>query len=272
MSEIKAQIWEMKEGVPTKLRVGDTVYNIDSIEEEKTEHYKIEEEKPQRKQKIIRVPKGKGEKFSPGRVIGKERGVLIYNNLLNWMLEEERTRHEMLYKISRYYPNIKKNTVKTYLYTYKNYVKNNSIVSPIPKHMMLSADIGNNVRGKILDTIRHISIRSIVLSEYKEATNEGKKRLVIRKFYNIKSSVHNYTTAYDIYMKYENDEGVKPSELNLLRKKMVELWKNGNLITNKVLKSETGFSEKHLSKCISIMVRIGEVRTSKRPGYDLIFE
>ena len=173
--------------------------------------------------------------------------------------------------LSKLFPNIKKTTLRKYLYAYRNWINKH----PTTKQIATKLANGRPDTGETITKVGAVYIKDKVFADYKEKPTKE----TLKKYFPHLSpaSLDTYEGCYNKYLRRQKQAekiNANPGDLKLVKSKMVTLWREGLPITKKNLKSMLkDVSNKNLSDILRILIENREAKyNNKDDCYDVLFK
>lgn len=202
--EVKAIIWEVKEGNPTKIKALNTIF----IPEKQDTPQPTNINKPEPIQTIKILPTTTTEdipeplindtpNYDKGKIISKSRNNLIYENVLKEVkegIEKNESQTELMDRITPYYPENKPSSVKVYLYIHKKFIED--------KKFLLPENIKTEEKGNRITSFLATPIFTNILERVKLCDNKKEMIKIVKTYYPTlkKKSVEKYAHVYYRYI------------------------------------------------------------------------
>lgn len=203
--EVKAMMWEVKEGKPTKLKAldiiwvpeGESVVETKKLEQESLEPYPDREEKiyeyteidkkPKQKQKELEISSEAKDKGDNIARLGTNN---VFENILadvkEGMLWNEKT-NQLIARVAAYYPDTKPSSHGVYLSVHRRYLngersKSNKYETGKDKGEKIATEMGVPIFTNVLEEIKSCGIdvqeMEKVISDYYNMKEKSIKRYV----------------------------------------------------------------------------------------------
>ena len=219
--EIKAIVWEVKEGKPTKIKALNTIF----IPEKQDTPQPTTTDKPEPIPTIKILPTTTTDDipepltndtpdYNKGKNISKSRNNLIYENVLKEVkegIEKDESQSELMVRITPYYPENKQSSIKVYLYVHRKFIED--------KKFLLPENIKAEEKGNRITSFLATPIFTNILERVKMCDKKHEMVKVVKTYYpNLKKrSVEKYAHVYYRYIK-EAPHSQKTPEPKKLRK------------------------------------------------------
>ena len=210
---IKGKIWKVDEGKVIEVKIDNDIFVKKSLKQVSVERaHKIEPVKtvePEQIQPLSYAPLAErlGEKIDVIASAGIFRKVL--DDLLDAVRQGQNNDY-LIDIIRKHHPNIKHESIATYLSAYKRYISKTypdlSGLLLIYKHEYMQKPEDISTKGKSIDRMGHNTLYENILNEIKDSYKRGLPRSerdnILRKYYpnSVEQSIKTYISAYKRYL------------------------------------------------------------------------
>jgi len=185
------------------------------------------------------------------------------------MRSNEESKQYMIHRLKKWYPMTSNESRSSYLSRYISYINKHPSTKQIAIRLKTKRKSTDEKLGEKVAKIGTFGIFRKPLDAVINA-NPNDYNTILCNFYDTKH-IYSYTSAYKRYVKLINSVGIPPEDVQLVRAKMVSLWRSDEDLTLANLKKELPeYSQKKLSDCINILIKKRLIKM-KNNKFEIVF-